>query len=56
MMDPSLAPWLASLVVVAIGLLVWGGARTWRAGDRQKGVLMLACAVVILGNLLIWTV
>ena len=24
--------------------------------DRTKGVLMLACALVILGNLLIWTV
>ena len=24
--------------------------------DRKKGVLMLACAVVILGNVAIWTI
>jgi hypothetical protein len=26
-----------------------------RKGERQKGVLMLACAVIAVGNVLIWT-
>lgn len=55
MIDPSLNALMLSLVVIAIGVLLWGAVRTWRGGDRQKGGLMAACALVILGNLLIWT-
>lgn len=55
MLDPALAPILLSIAVLAIFALVWGGWRTLRT-DRAKGVLMIACAVVILGNLLIWAV
>jgi hypothetical protein len=56
MMDPALNPILLSIAVVAMFALVWGGVRTWRAGERQKGVLMVICALVLLGNLLIWSV
>ncbi|HVJ02876.1 MAG TPA: hypothetical protein VM662_11885 [Sphingomonas sp.] len=55
MPDPSLNPLMLSIAVVAMFALVWGGVRTLRT-DRQKGVLMLVCALVILGNLLIWRV
>jgi hypothetical protein len=55
MMDPGLNPLLLSIAVVAMFALIWGGVRTWRGGDRQKGVLMVACALVLLGNLLIWS-
>lgn len=55
MMDPELNPLLLSIAVVAMFALIWGGVRTWRGGDRQKGVLMMACALVLLGNLLIWS-
>lgn len=55
MLDPSLNPLMLSLAVIGMFVLVWGGVRTLRT-DRQKGVLMLVCALVILGNLLIWTV
>ncbi len=50
-----LAPTLAML---AVFLLVWGGLRLIRRGpeNRTKGVLMLVCAGVLLGNVLIWTV
>jgi hypothetical protein len=54
--DPALGPWLQSLVVIAVLVIAWGGVRTWRGGDRQKGALMLVCALVILGNLLIWAI
>ena len=55
MMDPALNPLLLSIAVIAMFALVWGGARTWRGGDRTKGVLMLVAALVLLGNLLIWS-
>lgn len=54
-MDPALNPLLLSIAVIAMFVLIWGGARTWRGGDRKKGVLMLVCALVLLGNLLIWS-
>jgi hypothetical protein len=56
MTDPALDPLLLSIAVVAMFALVWGGVRTWRGGERQKGVLMMVCALVLLGNLLIWSV
>lgn len=55
MLDPKLTPILLSIAVLAMFALVWGGTVTWRRGDRQKGVLMILCALVLLGNLLIWT-
>jgi len=54
MMDPALNPILMSIAVCAMFALVWGGVRLLRA-DRTKGALMIVCAAVILGNLLIWT-
>lgn len=50
----SIAPAIAMLAVFA---LVAGGLFLVRRGgaDRTKGVLMLVCAVVILGNVVIWT-
>lgn len=56
MLDPAVMPIVMSIAVAAMFLLVWGGVRVWRGGDRQKGALMLVAAVVLLGNLLIWTV
>lgn len=51
---PSIA---LSIAMLAIGALIWGGF--WMAlkrGQKQKGVLMVICAFVLLGNVLIWTV
>lgn len=55
MLDPALNPLMLSIAVLAMFVLVWGGVRTMKA-DRTKGVLMIVCAIVILGNLLIWTI
>lgn len=56
--EPSpFASALMSLAVLAILALTGGGL--WmilKGGARRKGALMLACALVLLGNLLIWTV
>ncbi|MBK8859518.1 MAG: hypothetical protein IPN48_00715 [Sphingomonadales bacterium] len=44
---------VAMLVVIA---LVWGGIFLLRRGtDRKRAVLMLLAALVLLGNILIWT-
>lgn len=56
MTDTTLNPLLLSIGSAAMFALVWGGAVIWRKGDRQKGVLMLIAALVLLGNLLIWTI
>ncbi len=45
-----------SLLLIAAVVLVWGGVMMIRKGDRTKGVLMIVCAVVLVGNVLIWTV
>jgi hypothetical protein len=47
---------LLALLMLAAGGLGWGGVTMIRRGERQKGVLMLICAVVLVGNVLIWTV
>ncbi|WP_326525115.1 hypothetical protein [Sphingomonas sp.] len=52
-MMQTLAPTIAMLAVFA---LTWGGIYLIvKQRDRKKGALMLACALVILGNVLIWT-
>lgn len=43
------------LAMIAAFACVAGGVVTIRRGDRRKGVLMLAMAVVLVGNVLIWT-
>lgn len=45
------APGIAMLAVFG---LIFGGVRTWQR-DRQRALLMIACAAVILANVLIWT-
>ncbi|MGW8136658.1 hypothetical protein [Sphingomonas zeae] len=46
------APGLAMLAAFAC---VAGGVVTIQRGDRRKGALMLVMAVVLVGNVLIWT-
>ncbi len=46
---------LAILMAVAILLIVFG-IRMIARGDRRNGSLMLVCAVVMIGNVAIWTV
>lgn len=50
-----------SLLLIAAVVLVWGGVTMIRKGDRAggnrtKGLLMIVCAVVLVGNVLIWTI
>ncbi|MCW3848378.1 hypothetical protein OF829_14130 [Sphingomonas sp. LB-2] len=52
-----LASVMLSVMMLGAFGLVWGSWwMAFRRGNRLKGVLMLVCAVVIVGNVLIWTV
>ena len=46
------APGIAMLAAFAC---IAGGIVTIRRGDRRKGALMLVMEVVLVGNVLIWT-
>ena len=49
----------ATLAIAMIGafLLVLGGIRLIRRGEyRQQGWLMIVAAMVLVGNVLVWTV
>lgn len=52
----SIATLLLGLLACAGLFLIWGGISLLRGGNRQKGWLMIAAGVVMLGNVLIWVV
>ena len=51
----TLASAALALGVIASAILAVGGVRMVRR-DRQRGLLMIAAAIVIFGNVLIWTI
>jgi hypothetical protein len=45
------------LAMIAAFVLIAGGAKlAMSAADRKRGVLMILAALVLIGNVLIWTV
>jgi hypothetical protein len=56
-MDSALGSTVLSIVMIAAFLLGAGGM--WlivRRGETKKGLLMLVAALVLLGNVLVWTI
>ena len=53
---PGIDSTLGTVMMLAVLALGFGGVQLYRKGDRQKGVLMIVCSVVVLANLVIWTV
>ena len=51
----TLASAALALAVIASAILAVGGVRMVRR-DRQRGLLMIAAAIVIFANVLIWTI
>jgi hypothetical protein len=47
---------LALAMLAAFALLVAGVRLAARPADRQRGLLMIAAAIVLIANVLIWTV
>ncbi len=53
----TIASSAAAIAMLAAVLLVLGGIRLVRRGEnRKQGWLMMVAALVLLGNVLIWTV
>jgi hypothetical protein len=46
---------LAITMIAAVLLLVFGVKLARRPEERQRGLLMIACGVIFVGNVLIWT-
>jgi hypothetical protein len=46
---------LAITMIAAILLLIFGFRQARRPEDRQRGLLMIACGIIFIGNVLIWT-
>ena len=45
-----------ALAMIAAFLLIFFGVRLVRGDDRKRGMLMIVAALVLVGNVLIWTV
>ena len=43
-------------MIAAILLLIFGIQQARQPENRQRGLLMIGCAIVFVGNVLIWTV
>ena len=46
---------LAITMIAAFLLLVFGVKLALRPADRQRGLLMVACGIIFIVNVLIWT-
>ena len=46
---------LAITMIAAMLLLIFGVKLAMRPEDRQRGLLMIACGIIFIGNVLIWT-
>jgi hypothetical protein len=46
---------LAITMIAAILLLIFGAKLVMKPEDRQRGLLMVACGVIFVANVLIWT-
>lgn len=42
-------------MIAAFLLLVFGTRQLFRREDRQRGMLMIACGIIFIVNVLIWT-
>jgi len=52
----SLGAFLLSVMMIAVFALIAGGLYVLlRRNDRKRGLLMLAASLVLLANVLIWT-
>ena len=47
---------LAVTMISAALLLIFGVRLALRPADRQRGLLMIACGIIFIVNVLIWTI
>ncbi len=48
--------WIMAIVMIAILALVLGAVAVWRRGEPRRAVLMIIAALVLAGNVAIWSV
>ena len=46
---------LAITMIAAMLLLIFGVKLALKPEERQRGLLMIACGIIFIGNVLIWT-
>jgi hypothetical protein len=46
---------LGITMLAAFLLLIFGVRLALKVDDRQRGLLMIACGIIFIGNVLIWT-
>jgi hypothetical protein len=47
---------LAVTMLAAILLLIFGVKLALKPEERQRGLLMIACGIIFVGNVMIWTI
>jgi hypothetical protein len=48
--------WALSIAMTAAIALIIGAVFLWRRSERGKAILMVLAALVLIGNVVIWTV
>ena len=52
----TIASTALAITMIAAALLIIFGIRSLKMADgRQRGLLMIACVIIFIGNVLIWT-
>jgi high-affinity Fe2+/Pb2+ permease len=54
-MDEIASAAMATAMIAAFLLIVFGVKLALRQGDRKRGLLMIGAASVLIGNVAIWT-
>ena len=47
--------WIPSIAALAVVALLLGAGAMWRRADRRRAALMAVAALVIAGNIAIWS-
>ena len=56
MLMPAMLDLVLSLVMLGLAALVTGAVLLWRRGARRQAAMMAVLALILLGNIAIWTV
>jgi len=47
---------MAIAMIAAFALIGAGGMLAWKGKDPKRGLLMIVAALVLVGNVLVWTI
>jgi hypothetical protein len=54
MMNQTASTLMSLVMLAAFVLLVFGAGFAWAGTHRKQGLMMMAVAVILVGNVLIW--